>query len=360
MCAADLLMPERITSAHEAHARSAAGDDGRRQRDRDPRRARATDRIDGSALRALNITDDPDVGGLVMNVHDITDRQRAEDELTHLAFHDTLTGLPNRALFNDRIDHAMRRNQRTGYDVAVVYLDLDGFKTVNDSLGHDVGDDVLRQVAARLSSAVRPADTVARLGGDEFAILIEAAEQPLEQAIGGRRSCAAGDGSADARSATTRWCCRRASASPSATDVDQLVDAPRRRHRDVPGEAEREGQVGVVRRRRCAPSVVERHATRDRPGPCGGRRAQFEVVYQPIVRLASGEVAGFEALLRWHHPTRGLDHARRVRADRRGDGCHRADRRVGARSGVRAPHRPGSGSVPSGRHPSRSTCRLAR
>ncbi len=124
-------------------------------------------------VRVVNMFDDPDVGGAVTNLHDISDRKRIEAELSHQAFHDSLTDLANRALFLDRVDHALRRNMRTGLDVAVVFLDLDGFKTVNDSLGHAAGDQLLREVAARLAQAVRFGDTVARLGGDEFAILIE-------------------------------------------------------------------------------------------------------------------------------------------------------------------------------------------
>ena len=125
------------------------------------------------STRAVNLLDDPDVRGIVVNLHDITDRKRAEDELVHQAFHDSLTGLANRALFRDRVDHALNRRARTGLDPAVIYLDLDGFKNVNDGLGHDAGDQLLREIARRLQHVVRSGDTVARLGGDEFAILLE-------------------------------------------------------------------------------------------------------------------------------------------------------------------------------------------
>ena len=109
-------------------------------------------RPDGSELwlstRAVNLLDDPAVRGIVVNVHDITDRKQAEEELVHQAFHDSLTGLANRALFRDRVEHALSRRTRTGMDPAVIYLDLDGFKNVNDGLGHEAGDDLLREVAA--------------------------------------------------------------------------------------------------------------------------------------------------------------------------------------------------------------------
>ena len=102
--------------------------------------------------------------------------------LSHSGFHDSVTGLANRALFHDRLEHALDRTARSGLGVAVVYLDLDGFKMVNDSRGHEAGDQVLREVAARVTSAVRTLDTVSRLGGDEFAILIEESARVLDEA----------------------------------------------------------------------------------------------------------------------------------------------------------------------------------
>ena len=109
--------------------------------------------VDGSdrwfGVRAANLAADPVVGGMVINLRDITDRKRAERALTHSGFHDSLTGLANRALFHDRLEHALDRTARSGLGVAVVYLDLDGFKMVNDMCGHEAGDQVLREVAAR-------------------------------------------------------------------------------------------------------------------------------------------------------------------------------------------------------------------
>src|SRR5207302_4647038 len=111
---------------------------------------------------------DRQLRGVVFNARDVTERVRLEEELTHQAFHDGLTGLPNRALFRDRLDQSLARSERSQEGLAVLMLDLDGFKQVNDSLGHDAGDQLLEEVAGRFGEVTRPADTLARFGGDEF------------------------------------------------------------------------------------------------------------------------------------------------------------------------------------------------
>ena len=116
--------------------------------------------------------------GIVLNTRDVSERRRLEEQLIHQAFHDPLTGLANRALFRDRVSHALALAQRRGTPVTVLFLDLDDFKTVNDSLGHAEGDRLLIAAAERFLACARSADTVARLGGDEFAILIEGADGP--------------------------------------------------------------------------------------------------------------------------------------------------------------------------------------
>ena len=109
----------------------------------------------------------------MLTTRDVTERRQLEEQLTDQAFHDSLTGLPNRALFGDRLEHAVARSTRIGDPIAVLFIDLDDFKAVNDTLGHREGDELLRHVATELALCVRRSDTVARLGGDEFAVLME-------------------------------------------------------------------------------------------------------------------------------------------------------------------------------------------
>jgi diguanylate cyclase (GGDEF)-like protein/PAS domain S-box-containing protein len=120
-----------------------------------------------------NLLDDPSVGGIVGNYRDITERKILEEQLAHQASHDALTGLANRALFRDRLQHALARGVRHGEPTSILFLDLDDFKTVNDSLGHSAGDEMLVAVGERLKGCLRQSDMAARFGGDEFAILLE-------------------------------------------------------------------------------------------------------------------------------------------------------------------------------------------
>ena len=125
-----------------------------------------------------NLLDVANVGGVVVTARDVTERRALEDQLAYQAFHDSLTGLANRALFSERITHALERGIRRTNLIAVLFIDLDDFKTVNDSLGHAAGDELLVTVAERIRSSIRPEDTCARLGGDEFAVMIEGITHP--------------------------------------------------------------------------------------------------------------------------------------------------------------------------------------
>jgi len=138
-------------------------------------------------LALVNLVDDPSVGGLIVSGHDVTDRERLAEELSYQAFHDSLTGLGNRALFLNRLDHALERSARTDEQVAVLFLDMDGLKDANDRLGHSAGDALLQSMGGVLVASIRKSDTAARLGGDEFAVIVQDFDHPGEVfALAGR------------------------------------------------------------------------------------------------------------------------------------------------------------------------------
>jgi diguanylate cyclase (GGDEF)-like protein/PAS domain S-box-containing protein len=254
--------------------------------------------------RVLNLIADDDVGGILINLHDITDRKRAEVELSHQAFHDSLTGLANRALFRDRLTHALGRNARTGFALSVLYLDLDEFKTVNDSLGHDAGDDLLKEVSGRLVGAVRPGDTVARLGGDEFAILIEASDHASDEATN------IADRILQALSEPIEVSGQRIVISASigittgnaeGTAATLLRDADIAMYRaKASGKAHWVSYEPHMR----AAAIERTQLETDLRNALGA--GQFRLVYQPVVKLETQQTVGFEALLRWDHPTLGV------------------------------------------------------
>jgi diguanylate cyclase (GGDEF)-like protein len=240
----------------------------------------------------------------VVNLHDITDRKQAEEELAHQAFHDSLTGLANRALFRDRVDHALRRRSRSGLDPAVIYLDLDGFKNVNDSLGHEAGDNLLREVATRLQGVVRSGDTVARLGGDEFAVLVEESSGVLveAEAIANRAMqsltspVTLGD-----HEVTLSASLGIAHAGADATASSLLRDADVAMY-----QAKTTGKSRwVLYEPTMRAAAVERlQLESDMAHAVEGD--QLMLVYQPVVELETNRIVGFEALLRWNHPELGI------------------------------------------------------
>ena len=241
---------------------------------------------------------------VVVAYEDITQRKMAEGRLHHDAFHDVLTGLPNRALFADRLKRAQLRSLRhEGERFAVLFLDLDGFKVVNDSLGHAAGDQLLVAIARRLQSSLRRSGSVARLGGDEFAILDEEARNLDEAASLAERV-------RTVLRAPFRIEGREVVATASIGIA--LAGAGSDRQRDLLRDADTAMyQVKATGRDNYAvfdPAMQERIETRVQL-ESDLRRAlghqEFRVHYQPIISLMTGRIAGFEALARWQHPVRG-------------------------------------------------------
>ncbi len=298
-----LLAPEDAAQIREVLRTPPAADAPQEQEHSWVARNGARPRVAWS--RTAILAPDGSVKYSVVTGVDITERKSLEEQLIHDAFHDALTGLPNRALFMDRLGQSLRHAlRRKDTKFAVLFLDLDRFKRVNDSLGHMVGDQMLVEIARRLESSVRPGDTAARLGGDEFTVLIE-----------------------DVRDG--------ADAAQVAERVQELVRQPMR----VAGhEIFTTGSIGIalsetgyerpedvlrdadIAMYRAKQKGGARHEVFDRAMHARAvallkmetdlrraiERSEFVVHYQPIVSLRDGRIAGFEALVRWSHPQRGL------------------------------------------------------
>ncbi|HEV2893714.1 MAG TPA: EAL domain-containing protein, partial [Actinomycetota bacterium] len=251
-----------------------------------------------------NLLDNPSVGGLVLNTRDISERRQLEDQLVHQAFHDSLTSLANRALFKDRVDHALQRTKRQTPSVAVLFLDLDGFKEVNDSLGHAAGDRLLIQVAERLHSCVRPSDTVARFGGDEFAVLIEDASddidvvQVADRVLEGLRQPFEVNG----RELHVRGSMGIARMESDVDGADQLL-----RNADLAMyRAKAAGQGGYERYDPEMHTELVQRVQLESDLRRALEAGELFLQYQPTFDLGSGQLVGAEALARWNHPVRGL------------------------------------------------------
>jgi len=254
--------------------------------------------------RSIQIVNQPLAnGGWVATQEDITERRRAEQQITHLAHYDALTDLPNRALFSKRLEHELERTNG-GEQLAVLYIDIDEFKSVNDSLGHPAGDELLKAVASRLRSCVRDTDFVARLGGDEFAIVqagikqrsdVEELVKRIYEAIREPYECLGHQVATDASVGI-------ALAPVDGTDLDQLLKSADLAMYGAKADGRRtyrffEPEMDARVKARRTLELDIRQAIAD---------GAFDIHYQPIVNFGSNEIVGCEALLRWYHPVRGM------------------------------------------------------
>ena len=250
------------------------------------------------------ILQDGEVVGSVVAFKDITERKALEKQLHHQAFYDLLTGLPNRALFMDRLGHALTRANRRGTRVAILFADLDNFKVINDSLGHEAGDQLLIAVAERLKAHLRPEDTAARIGGDEFTILVEDVTSvgDVVQIAERVADILQPPFILDEQEVFVTVSTGIALNSPTQEEPADLL-----RHADLAMyQAKRRGKA----RHEVFEPSLDAKAVERLMLETGLRRAlvrqQLRVFYQPIVALGNDKIAGVEALVRWEHPQRGL------------------------------------------------------
>jgi diguanylate cyclase (GGDEF)-like protein/PAS domain S-box-containing protein len=248
------------------------------------------------------------VGGrpsVVMLTQDITGRKALADHIQHQAWHDPLTSLPNRALFCERVEHARARSRRSGLPFAILILDLDNFKTVNDTFGHAAGDEVLLSAAAHLCEHLRPGDTAARLGGDEFAILLEDVETADDAMLVATRIAGVLRGTMHLTSGhevTVGASAGIALSDQGSNDVGELL-----RKADVAmywAKQQGRGKAALFDHPMGA-HLVERMQT-ELALRRGIEAGELEIHYQPVVEVSGARIVGAEALVRWRHPQRGL------------------------------------------------------
>jgi diguanylate cyclase (GGDEF)-like protein/PAS domain S-box-containing protein len=265
-------------------------------------------RADGSWLHTetlgSNLLDDPAVAGLVLATRDVSERKTLEERLAQHAFHDSLTGLANRQQFHERVQAALVDPRRRASGIAVLFLDLDDFKIVNDSLGHSAGDELLIRVARRLKGCLRAHDLPARIGGDEFAVLIDGFDGPAEVEAVARRIVSVLD---EPHTLHGSEVLARASVGIAVPGIDEHdADAVLRNADTSMYAVKRAGKGSYTFFEEAMHERVVQQLQLDAELRHAVDHSEFVIHYQPIMHLATQTILGVEALLRWQHPTRGL------------------------------------------------------
>ena len=246
----------------------------------------------------------PGVNGVVLSLRDLTQLKAAQTELHRLAFYDPLTGLANRQLFRDRLNHVVRRSRRSEEPAALMFLDLDGFKRINDTLGHDSGDELLKKVSQWLAGCVREEDSVARLGGDEFVVLLSRISGP--------------DDAGKVADAILRRLCQRVRLNDHEVGVTVSIGITMIPHdSEAPGTLMKYADLAMYRAKELGRNTYQfftpamnikaaRRLLQQEELATALEGDRFVLHYQPKVDLESERVIGVEAFLRWHHPEKGL------------------------------------------------------